>query len=284
MSDVYITDEHTQIIPNIDYSATYGHQKHVPVNDFSLEDLPVCYQHAEMFDLIRSLADLTVKIEVKGVGKRRKQYWSAAQRTCVVKDLGKGEVMFGSGKVDDVFFRTEKDGQCPCDECLICPKKEWGEIRILTSAQLLYDDEDAKHFSCTLFYDDDQQIDVRYIRGHRVVVRNVERDLLMFMCSTCDLDLIRKLEGMLDRFEACWENAFDKYVHTVQWDSERLVVIVSHPYGGKKHVSLGKKSYGIEVKPSKGINYDTPTYQGSAGTFVLIPDFDVKDDIVPKIC
>ena len=56
--------------------------------------------------------------------------------------------MFGSGKVDDVFFLfcTEKDSQCPCTECLKYPQRKWGEIIILTSAQLLYDDDDAKHF------------------------------------------------------------------------------------------------------------------------------------------
>ncbi len=280
MSDVYITSQDQTInmplYPGRDYSTTDMHQKLITAKEFSQTDLPPCYQHDEMLNLIKSLADLTVKIEVKGVSGQRNQYWANVENLKVIDDLRPSDIMFGSGKVDDVLFCTEKDSQCPCSECLKGPQRKWGEIIILTSAQLLYDDDDAKHFSCTLFYDDDQQMSqLKYVTGDRVVARQLERDLCMFICATCDLNLLHKLEGMLDRFEQCWEDAFEKYVHDVKWVDERLIVIVSHPYGGRKYVSLGKKKSGTDAID----NYDTPTCKGSTGAYVLVPDFDVRDNM-----
>jgi hypothetical protein len=268
------------LYPGKDYSTTDMHQKLITAKELSLTDLPPCYQHSsEMLNLIKSLADLTVKIEVKGVSEQRKQYWANVESQKVIDNLRPLDIMFGSGKVDDVLFCTEKDSQCPCTECLKCPQTKWGEILIVTSAQLLYDDDDAKHFSCTLFYDDDQQMStLKYVTGDRVVTRKLERDLCMFICATCDLNLLHKLESMLDRFEQCWEDAFEKYVHGgVKWVDERLIVTVSHPYGGRKYVSLGKKKSETDDSANKAINYDTPTCKGSTGAYVLVPDFDLSD-------
>ncbi|XP_055870457.1 uncharacterized protein LOC106058934 isoform X3 [Biomphalaria glabrata] len=298
---------------------TSSHQKCVPVRDFLLTHLPPCYQDVEMLNLIKSLADISVKIEGKDVDDKRKQFSDfAAQATMLdskpidtktvpkfrnsdvksaslmkpgssstsidsqmdvnTSDIISSSHLLGSGKVDDVFIRTEADyGPCPCHrQC-----QEWGEIRVLTSAQLMYDDDDAKHFVCTFFYDDDdKRMDQqKSARGDRIVLRDLKKDVCMFLCMTCDVGLVRTLEGMLDKFEQSWENAFDKYANTVTWENERLTVIVSHPYGLRKHISLGK-SWNPNVESSeKRIEYDNPTFNGSSGAFVLIPDFDVSDDV-----
>ncbi|KAK0048738.1 hypothetical protein Bpfe_021847, partial [Biomphalaria pfeifferi] len=274
-----------------------NHQKLIPVKEFLLFHLPSRYQHVEMWNLIQSLVDITVKLEVSGMSEERKKFKTNKQslemvlNQTQVKGVSKNvddesnssntmsvfaanDVAFGSGKVDDVFIRTDRDGPCPCPKQ--CP--ECGEIRVFTSAQLMYDDDDAKHFLCTFFYDDDEQVDqLKYARGDRIVLRDLEKDLCMFICVTCDVELIRKLEGMLDKFEQSWEDAFDRYAGSLKWRNERLTVIVSHPYGLKKHIALGKTS---EVGDSeRGIHYDTPTCEGSVGAYVLIPDFDVKDEV-----
>ncbi|KAK6961735.1 hypothetical protein BgiMline_034468 [Biomphalaria glabrata] len=54
-------------------------QKLIPVKDFLLTHLPPCYQHVEMLSLIRSLVDITVKIEVNDVDQERKQFWDGVQ-------------------------------------------------------------------------------------------------------------------------------------------------------------------------------------------------------------
>ncbi|KAK0046746.1 hypothetical protein Bpfe_023770 [Biomphalaria pfeifferi] len=298
-------------------------QKLIPVKDFLLTHLPPCYQHVEMLSLIKSLVDITVKIEVNDVGQERKQFWDGVQTpvltsksldTMDVPGSAEGDpknastrktentfnecsilhskedvhdftgssdgirlsdVVLGSGKVDDVFIRT--DGPCPCHKKC----QEWGEIRVLTSAKLMYNDDDAKHFVCTFFYDDDdKRMDqLKSARGDRIVLRDLEKDVCMFLCVTCDVELVRTLEGMLDKFEQSWENAFDKYANTVKWESERLTVIVFHPLGLKKHISVGRVLTSKYAHSEKTIQYDTPTCKGSTGAYVLIPDFDDKDDV-----
>ncbi|KAK0050051.1 hypothetical protein Bpfe_020602 [Biomphalaria pfeifferi] len=247
-------------------------QKFLPFIDFSLNYLPACYQHDEMRNLIKSLADLTVKIKVKDVHEIREKFWKDKTHFFDEEPRSKS-IILGSGKVEDV---TLKDGPCPCrcQKCISVPKKKWGEIRILTSAQLLYDDKDAKQFVCTLFFDDETSHTITVI-GEKIVVKNIERDICIFTCVTCDLDLIACLESMLDKFEECWENAFDKYIHSVKWEDEKLIVLVSHPLGYKKHISIGKKLDCKRDAEPKGINYDVPTLPGSRGAFLLVPDFDV---------
>ncbi|XP_055870675.1 uncharacterized protein LOC129923490 [Biomphalaria glabrata] len=251
-------------------------EKFLPFIDFSLNHLPACYQHDEMINLIKSLADLTVKIEVKDVHEIREQFWKDKIHF-FEEDIKSKRIILGSGKVEDVKLYSEKDaGPCPCrcKKCKSVPKQKWGEIRILTSAQLLYDNKDAKRFVCTLFYDDETSHTITVI-GENIVVKNIERDICILTCVTCDLDLIACLESMLDKFEECWENAFDKYIHSVKWEDEKLIVLVSHPLGYKKHISIGKKLDCQRDAESKGINYDVPTLPGSRGAFLLVPDFDV---------
>nr|KAI8745225.1 hypothetical protein BgiMline_020625 [Biomphalaria glabrata] len=251
-------------------------QKFLPFIDFSLNHLPACYQQDEMINLIKSLADLTVKIEVKDVHEIREQFWKDKIHF-FEEDIKSKRIILGSGKVEDVTLYSEKDaGPCPCrcKKCKSVPKQKWGEIRILTSAQLLYDNKDAKRFVCTLFYDDETSHTITVI-GENIVVKNIERDICILTCVTCDLDLIACLESMLDKFEECWENAFDKYIHLVKWEDEKLIVLVSHPLGYKKHISIGKKLDCQRDAESKGINYDVPTLPGSRGAFLLVPDFDV---------
>ncbi|KAK0050054.1 hypothetical protein Bpfe_020605 [Biomphalaria pfeifferi] len=271
-----------------------------------------------MLNLIKSLADISVKIEVKDVDDKRKQFsdfpaqasmldsidtkivpgvsYSEVKSASLMKpgnsstlrdsqmdvntsDIISSSHLLGSGKVDDVYIRTEADyGPCPCHKKC----QEWGEIRVLTSAKLMYDDDDAKNFVCTFFYDDDddKRMDqLKSARGDRIVLRDLKKDVCMFLCVTCDVELVRTLEEMLNKFEQSWENAFDKYANTVTWESERLTVIVSHPFGLRKHISLGKSLTPNVESSEKRKEYDNPTFNGSSGAFVLIPDFDVSDDV-----
>nr|KAI8752334.1 hypothetical protein BgiMline_015052 [Biomphalaria glabrata] len=243
-----------------------GHVGFVEVTDFCTNHLPSAYQHKEMVELIETLAKLTVKIEVK---------------TVMEEMNSSSEIVLGSGKVDEVFFRTQKDGSCKCvcETCRTKKRERWGEIRILTSAQFAYNDSDAKEINCIFFYDDESRKDqCKYLSGDNIVVLNKEKDICMFMCVTCDIDFLKTLDTLLDTFVANWRAAFDKYVSTVRWEETKLCVIVSHPHGCIKHVSIGK-FLGNE-EHMKRIRYDTPTCPGSIGAFVLVPDFDVQDELV----
>jgi hypothetical protein len=74
------------------------HSKYKDLSSFGFDDLPVNYQHEEMFNLVKSLADLTVMIQLP-CSDNPERFWQ------------------GTGKVDDVFIYTGKDRQCPCLEC-----------------------------------------------------------------------------------------------------------------------------------------------------------------------
>ncbi|KAH9488449.1 hypothetical protein Btru_062809 [Bulinus truncatus] len=173
-----ITTIGVESAPPVDCENQARHKEYIDINSFQKENLPPCYQHDEMLHLVKSLADLTVKIKVKNAHEQFKQFWKIEHENSFLSRYGSWDTLFGSGKVDEVFYRTERDGSCECLECKEVPKDKWGEVRILTSAQLAYDDEDATHFKCTLFYDDDSEKDrTTFLTGSKVVVFNAMNDM-----------------------------------------------------------------------------------------------------------
>ncbi|KAK6959444.1 hypothetical protein BgiMline_036938 [Biomphalaria glabrata] len=83
---------------------------------------------------------------------------------------------------------------------------------------------------------------------------------------------------MVDAFISSWEKAFDHYYEDEIFAQEKLAVIVSHPHGYHKHISIGQwEENFLETGNEtvlKRFTYDTPTCPGSAGAYVLIPDFN----------
>ncbi|KAH9494954.1 hypothetical protein Btru_020675 [Bulinus truncatus] len=184
----------------------------------------------------------------------------------------------GTGKVERVKIKSERKGQCqcPCDTCKISPAKEWGKIAILTGAQVAFGSTDAKHLVCSFFYDNDDQMDnIQHVQGCEILGYNEETDLCMFTCVTCDMNLVKLINDKVEKFVCSWKEAFRKYVNTVKWEVEKLVVIVSHPYGRRKHISIGKRT---DSKEDQKITCTNPSCPGSVGAFVLIPNFNVVDD------
>ncbi len=235
------------------------HSKYKDLSSFGFDDLPLNYQHEEMFNLVKSLADLTVMIQLP-CSDNPERFWQ------------------GTGKVDDVFIYTGKN-PCPCLECKKQQNpdkksKEWGHVRIVTSASLLSACKKVTSYKCTLFYDEDNTLDKRKVLfGEKIVCRTAKKDICKFICATCDIDLLRKLDGYVDTFVNNWHAALEKYYNTVKSAEDKLLVMVSHPHGCKKHVSIGKWS---KLKPR--VQHDAATCPGCSGSYLLIPNFDVDDN------
>ncbi|XP_055865462.1 uncharacterized protein LOC106055276 [Biomphalaria glabrata] len=241
-------------LESVECSKGTAHNSFIGLRDFTVENLPPCYQHREMFDVVMALADLVVMIQVPHEEKN--------------------VYLQGTGKVDDVFFNKKENQKCSCFKCTTSqnPSKEWGVIRIVTSASLFKSCKDATNYRCTLFFDEAED-QVVHVRGSNIVKMKSEEDLCKFVCITCDMDLVRKLDSYLNVFIKYWCAAVAKYYPTVKCSDEKLMLAICHPHGCKKYVTLGKWS---KLKPH--VEYDAAMCPGCSGSYLLLPIFDMKPD------
>ncbi|KAH9495991.1 hypothetical protein Btru_012368 [Bulinus truncatus] len=154
------------------------------------------------------------------------------------------------------------------------PREAWWLIRVSTAAHVVFDDIEAKGTTCTLFYDSKDGETVN-IEGLRIQTKDVKRDICKLLCVVCDSNLADKIDKYVDKFVAAWERVFDKFFRDDEFENEKLAVIVHHPHGYFKHVSIGRWKEKFTEKQGDAIlkqyMYDTPTCPGSAGALVLYP-------------
>jgi hypothetical protein len=225
-----------------------GHVDFIPIQELNIAHFPERYQDEDLLQTVKLLGDLTVKVTVL----------SAKTKT-------------GSGKVRYIS-KSNLNGVCPCSKCCkaVKPNTTWWEIVVLSSSCVVANDEEAKNSKCRLFYDN---TDCPYV--HIDVLKKIskkytgESGICSLICVTCDEDLAQSIEMKLERFTTLYETTFDKF-----WEvenPEKLVVIVSHPHGAHKKVSIGKILKKITFSDGySSISYSTNTCPGSTGAFLYI--------------
>ncbi|KAK0068034.1 hypothetical protein Bpfe_002875 [Biomphalaria pfeifferi] len=227
----------------------YGHPGFIPVTELKTSHFPEEYQDQDLVDTIKLLGDLTVKIIV------------------TVSD----KVKIGSGRIFELTKSTQK-GTCPCSDCRNNSKhtQNWWEIVVLTSIHVVNNKEDAENTKCRLFYDTEDSSLVN-LEGAMVEnsSQNKNNQICRLICVTCDEVLSNRIDDLLKKFIENYEKVFDKF-----WDvknSEKLVVIVSHPHGTPKKVTIGKSDERKKISDGHSVlTYSTNTCPGSAGAFLYI--------------
>ncbi|XP_013065078.2 uncharacterized protein LOC106053937 [Biomphalaria glabrata] len=248
-----------------------GHKHFIPVDTFSLEDLPVSYRDPCLSDLIKATAGLTVRVSVPMTSSDRPAFWPSShvpypfysrRGSCVLRT--------GTGRVMEVN-KIKASTQCTCQKCvtkLQTPKKAQWELLIMSAAHVVYDDTESKHTSIRLFYDRKESPDV-ILHTDSIVNLNIEEDRCMFKCVTCDKKLGDKLKRNLKHWESLWFSIDQKYRESK--DVHKLSFIVSHPHGCRKMVSIGQWVDKQHVDLSEDLlkfTYRTCTCPGSSGAQV----------------
>ncbi|XP_059162431.1 uncharacterized protein LOC131945836 [Physella acuta] len=252
-----------------------GHKKFIPVNDFNLDHLPSRYRDVIMLEAIKALSALTVLIKVKYTSlKRPKSVPCFSGQYPFYNTRGSDVLRTGTGRVLYVDKYTESDnkGTCPCGKCQHSdtPSKVWGEVCVKTAAHVVFDESEARQTRCVVGFDDNKSPGVS-LDGLRVVgVADVGGDRCRFTCVSCDLELLDELDKMWWHFNDLCEKLRDKYRRFD--DMDKLTIIVSHPHGCPKQVSVGQWTHIHE----RGVwyTYTTCTCPGSSGADVYMPGYD----------
>ncbi|XP_059153072.1 uncharacterized protein LOC131938864 [Physella acuta] len=251
-----------------------GHKNFVPVNQLSLEHFPSGYHDNDVYDLTKALADLTVRIAVKLTSPKRPEFIPGTKDPYPCYNTrGHNSLHTGTGRVRWVTKYTEGKldyRTCPCPKCdhSDTPSKVWWEVNVFTAKHVVFDDREARQSSCRLWFDDDKS-PVGNIYVWKVDCSNTERDWCVLFCVSHDVDVVDKLKEMVRRYDDLCDKVKDKYKS--RRDVDKLTIIVSHPHGCSKQVSVGHwvDRQGVrEHGEMTRYTYTTCTCPGSSGATV----------------
>ncbi|XP_059146792.1 uncharacterized protein LOC131934713 isoform X3 [Physella acuta] len=253
-----------------------GHKGFIPLKDFNANCLPSRYHADELVsETIKTLAAITVQVKTKFTSLERPAFYPGTQvpYPCY-KDRGSHVMRLGTGRVCGVYKYTESDRTCRCAKCQVsaASSKVWGEVNVLTATHVVFDDSEARQTRCVLGFDDNKS-PVVSLDGWKVCGADIKRDVCWLSYVTCDLELVDELDKMYRRFDVLCKKVGDKYERFL--DVDKLTVIVSHPHGCPKQVSVGQWTHKRErVGRYTRYWYTTCTCPGSSGACVYRLGYD----------
>ncbi|CAL1532223.1 unnamed protein product [Lymnaea stagnalis] len=276
--------------PNIEQRVCYckknpNHKQFIAVSEFSINHLPKGYYDNDLVEFIKATADLTVKVEAKVTSEKRPEYRQNTKGDNPADDMRRNiTTRVGTGMLCDVENYTEgeimafKKGCCKCPKCQRSANnsKVWGVVRMILSTDVVFDEIEARHTKCRLFYDKPDS-PVVTLDGWEVEEANPEKGWIALKCVTCDIDLLDKLDEIWKNWRY---NLLDKVniKYKSSRDTDKLAFIVSHPHGYRKKISVGHWIKKNEMGDGwVKYTYTTSTCPGSSGAYVHLIGYNCWD-------
>ncbi|XP_055895041.1 uncharacterized protein LOC129927795 isoform X2 [Biomphalaria glabrata] len=221
-----------------------GHREFIPVHTFKLKHLPEDHQDNDLYELIKSTADLTVRVGVTMVSPHRPKFWpGTTQPYPFYKMSDTQSLRTGSGCVCYMNKSQVKDKRntnyrkCWCRKCQNSdsPSNNWWGVYVITATHVVFDDIEARHTSLRFFYDKD---DSPLVSVDKVNVESVSinYDVCFLKCVTCDKNVGNKLFEMWKHYDDVFEKVSRKYFEPrlrLEIDFEVL-----HPFDRPKQIRI----------------------------------------------
>ena len=261
------------------------------VNDFI--DSLSCSEGDPLREWVRATADLTVKLTVGYTSQDRPD----GDPLC--GNRGKSIPRVGTGLIYGVVSVINEP--CPCDKCDGQEVRKFWRFSVDTAQHVVYDTEEAKRTRVDLFYDDEtsrQDGKVVSVWALRVVRSYTKNDWCYMVCVTHDerigemveslnrrwLSLIEgirsrpiyfKKSSLLDRLrEAVATRSRSRPIYSkkssLSGEGQVYTLIISHPHGQAKKITLGKLRPTMKGGNSGYREYETATCPGSSGAPVFV--------------
>ncbi|KAK0045300.1 hypothetical protein Bpfe_025309 [Biomphalaria pfeifferi] len=125
-----------------------GHDTFITLETFSQDHLPESHRSKVLYDCVKALAQMTVKISVKLVSSERPRYHKSSKYPYGERH-GSKIVRNGSGRIDSLVWHRDEKDPCSCFKCQesTSPSKTWMGIRVMTAKHVVFDAEEAKKAS-----------------------------------------------------------------------------------------------------------------------------------------
>ncbi|XP_059152799.1 uncharacterized protein LOC131938688 [Physella acuta] len=246
-----------------------GHKDFIPLKDFCRHHLPPRYHDDDLLvETVKAQAAITVQIKTKFTSLVRPEFYPGTQVSYPCHaDRGSHVIRMATGRVYGIVKYTQSDTTCQCMECQVSdtPSTVWGEVYVMTSTHVVFDESEARRTRCVFGFDDTASSVVN-LDGWNISSADVERDWCVLKRVTCDLKFLNELDTMWRRFDYLRGKVKNKYWNLS--DVDKLTIIVSHPHGCPKQVSVGQWTHRYVRDGLTKYTYTTCTCPGSSGSTV----------------
>ena len=244
-----------------------GHTEFIPVQDFIDNHLSMLPK-TEHCEKMKSWIDLTVRLRVSWTspGRLDDDQLSEFRGTDKLR-LGTGFVYYTS--------RNPFNEPCPCDDCDGSGAKKFWRLTVQTANHIVFNTDEAKRTKVDLFYDrESSQRDgsMKNLTPVEAVLADPNCDVSSVVCVTHDEALVNKIRSAVSSVYRRADPLNRSALDSLGVPTGDPAVIISHPHGQPKMVTVGKLKYRYFKDPI--IKYHTATCPGSSGAPVFI--FDSK--------
>ncbi|CAL1535080.1 unnamed protein product, partial [Lymnaea stagnalis] len=257
-----------------------GHINFIPFEQFSISDLPDRYKEADdMYDTIKALASITVLINGAFISQDRPEKLSDGTLYPLFNKAGTAAVLNGTGKLTHTKVYTEEDDKaCPCQDCKLAetPVKKWGTIAVFTAKHVIFDDSEAAAATFEMTYEHARETKKHILKGVCLEDCDLDLDWCRVTCVEHDTEFVKFVDKtLICGYENRHNDIVKKYLHSEPRGKGQMVVIVSHPHGCDKLISVGECVEREEVMCvfthlSTKYKYTTATCPGSSGAPVYV--------------
>ncbi|GFN83114.1 hypothetical protein PoB_000962000 [Plakobranchus ocellatus] len=242
-----------------------GHHKFIPAAKFCGQHMPEDCQGQLVLNYVRNISRRTVRLRVGYTSARRPRGYSfyTARRSNILHT--------GSGWLHALAPGV---GPCQCSRCAgsFSPSvsQTWYNIYIDTACHVVFNSKEAESTIVDFFYDDETaRVDGRMksVSGLELRHKDVADDWCRMICATHDQSLVDTLKLCLKEEEILFQSLMI-YNPSTFW--RNLCVIVSHPHGQPKQITVGEAKRDMIGRHKKRFVYSTDTCPGSSGAPVLV--------------
>ena len=236
------------------------------VNDF-IDSLP-CSEGDPVREWVRVTADLTVRLRVGYTSQDRPD----GDPLC--GNRGKSIPRVGTALI--CYVNSVINEPCPCVYCDGQEVRKYWRFYVQTAQHVVYDTEEAKRTRVDLFYDDEtsrQDGKVVTVWALRVDGSNTENDRCWMECVTHDERIGEMVESLVRRWDSLNEATRSTPIYSkkssLSGEGQVYTLIISHPHGQAKKITLGKLRPPVKGGNSGYQEYETATCPGSSGAPVF---------------
>ncbi|KAH9495358.1 hypothetical protein Btru_017546 [Bulinus truncatus] len=254
------------------------HDTFVPADGFEKCHLPESYREDDIFDLTRTLVELTVRVTTRFTSPERPEYYpDTSVRYPFYDYIGEKRLTrTGTGRIWDVRKLTEEDDvECPCSVCQLSthPVKRWGHINVITATHVIFNVEEAKHATCRLDYNTDNG-PYTEVQGWGRDGSDILEDRYLLTCVTHDETVLDRLRKQVDHYNDISFKVYKKYFPAPKMKTGWIIQFSTPARGcGKSgsHLREWKDRYlvGRAEKPSNSYTAATCPGSSDALTYML---------------
>ena len=245
-----------------------GHSGFIPYPEFGPEHLPCGWPTPEKMEVLRIIAEITVRLRVSYTSLGRPEGFAFHNLR------GTNIVHTGSGWIYDVH--SSEEHPCPCSQCAVSssPHRTWMEIVVATACHVIYNSEEARSTSIDFFYDDEESRrngKMKTVLGSEVILVDTADDTCLLRCVTHDVTICERLLNV----RAAAVKIFVGRSCLEDWRPTlgNVCVIISHPHGRPKQVTVGQVKATEEADGEiNKLTYSASTCPGSSGALILPMD------------